>query len=221
MTGVTTVRYILDERAYTGEGQAFRYRVEKGADGRAVVGLRPDAERVALPAGTYPAVIESSLFERVQGHLSANHRESMREDRNPEVGILRRGYAVCGVCGNRLVVTYERGAPLYRCHNQNRRRHGCSTPKIRVASLDPAVWSHVAAILADPTLVAAEVERLRGDVPTADDLASVDQQLEGIQRRQASVAQAVALLVPRQATFARFTSSRSAMSSAWRFRQAM
>ncbi|HEY5990168.1 MAG TPA: BTAD domain-containing putative transcriptional regulator, partial [Streptosporangiaceae bacterium] len=28
-------------------------------------------------------------------------------------------------------------------------------------------------------------------------------------------------LVPRQATFARFTSSRSAWSSAWRFRQAM
>ncbi len=192
--GLTAIRHILTERAYTGAGQAFRYKVEKGAGGHPVVALRPDVERVALPAGTYPVVIESPLFERVGLRLSTNRRESMRPDRNPEVGILRRGFAKCGVCGHRLVVTYERGAPVYRCHVQNRRRHGCPGASMRVDVLDAAVWARVEAILTDPSTVAAEVERLRRDDPTAADLEMIDRQLAGLARRQASVAQAVAML---------------------------
>ena len=192
--GVTTIRYTLMERSYTGNGAAFRYRCEKGANGRQVVTPRPTAERVVLPTGTLPVVIEPDLFASVQARLSMNRRESMRDDRNPEVGILRRGFATCGVCGTRLVVAYERGVAVYRCHVQNRARHGCPSPKIRVDALDAPVWARIEAILGNRTIIAREIERLRADDPTEADLASADRQIAGIARRQASVAQAVAML---------------------------
>ena len=192
--GPTTIRHILMERAYTGEGEAFRYKAEKVPGGRTIVTARPAAQRVTLPTGVYPVLIEPATFEAVQSRLVANRRESMRPDRNPEVGILRRGFGVCGGCGTRLVVMYERGVPVYRCHVQNRRRHQCPGASMRVGPLDGAVWARVEAVLSDPTVIATEAERLRRDDPTTQDLAVIARQLGGLSRRQASVAQAVAML---------------------------
>lgn len=174
--GLTTVRHILTERAYTGVGHAFRYRCTNGSTGRAKVERRPDEECVLLPEGTFPVVIEPELFDRVQVRLSANRRESMRTDRNPEVGILRRGFATCGSCGNRLVVMYERGIPVYRCHVQNRQRHSCRGASVRVEILDQAVWTRVEAILTDPATIGKELDRLRAEDPTESDSVLIDRQ---------------------------------------------
>ena len=77
-----------------------------------------------LPAGVYPQIIDPALFARVQDRLARNRRQSMRSDRNPEVGILRRGFVLCGHCGTRMVVAVSRGYTVYRCHTDGKRLFG-------------------------------------------------------------------------------------------------
>ncbi len=76
-----------------------------------------------------------------RSRLAGNRERAtdFRTTRNPEVGILRRGLAYCGQCGNRLVVVTSRGVPSYRC--EGRERTGCpSAVTIPVAVADDAVW---------------------------------------------------------------------------------
>lgn len=191
---VSSLRHILQERAYTGIGDAYRWQTMKLPGGGRANRRRPESERIALPAGVFPQVIDPAQFQRVQQRLERNKRESVRPDRNPEVGILRRGYVVCGACGHRMLVAYRRDIPCYRCHTDGRRLFGCDGVDITVAQLDAAVWSWVEDILTKPERVALHVARLRQNDPTAHDLSGVDRQLAMIAKQQASVAQAVAML---------------------------
>jgi site-specific DNA recombinase len=191
---VSSLRHILQERAYTGAGDAYRWQTVKLPGGGRARRPRPEAERTALPAGVFPQVISPAQFEQVQQRLQRNKRESIRPDRNPEVGILRRGYVVCGSCGHRMLVAYRRDIPGYRCHSDGRRLFGCDGVDITVAQLDAAVWSWVEDILTKPEHVALHVARLRRNDPTEHDLGGVDRQLALTTKQQASVAQAIAML---------------------------
>jgi DNA invertase Pin-like site-specific DNA recombinase len=198
---VGTLREILTNRVYIGEAEAFRTTStrEPNPDGIKTRRhrRRPADDRVRLPDGTAPVVIDPALFARVQERLERNRRESCRRDRNPQVGILRRGFGVCGVCGHPLsVVKTSRGATIYRCHTDAKRLWGCpGCGTIDAAKLDEAIWSWLTAELADEARVRWHLEQqLAGDDPEAADLATIDRQLEQIARQQANLAQAIAML---------------------------
>ncbi len=194
-TGSTTwqassLRSILTDRVYIGEGEAFRTETRKVLDrttGKRIVQRRrrPVEERVSLPVGAAPAVIPADQFARVQDRLQGNRARAtdFRHDRNPEVGILRRGMAYCGQCGAKLVVVTTRGMPSYRC--QGRERTGCpSAITIPVAHVDDAVWDWLTAVLSDEERVRWHLDSLRREDPTAFDLASIDRQRRDLERQQ-------------------------------------
>jgi site-specific DNA recombinase len=204
-TGNTTwnassLRTILTDPVYIGQGEAFRTESSKvlnRATGKRelVRRSRPEDERVKLPAGTAPLVIEPEQFERVKDRLRANKSNAtdFRTERNPEVGILRRGLAYCGLCGNKLVVITTRGVASYRC--EGRERTGCpSAVSIPVSAVDSAVWDWLTAVLSDADRVRWHLDQLRQDDPTAFDLAGLDRQRTELEKQQAKFVSVIALM---------------------------
>jgi hypothetical protein len=193
-----TIKSILQNRCYLGEGIAFRVPVTKAtnAEGKTVLKAVPraiaedgedDPEKARrLPEGVYPKLIDPDLFARVQRRLARNATDtrdsSVRPDRNPEIGLLRRGIVRCPVCHNAMLVNPgSRGGAQYRCDQKSRRNHGCPGTAIQVDQLDAEIWTWVQAIRQDPRGAAALVERLRvkpdDDGRAAAMLASTEKQL--------------------------------------------
>ena len=169
----TTVRLILTSRHYIGEGIEFEDHCIELPDGTETRvkrdlwdGIGDDAGKaIPLPPGVYPQVIDSDIFERVQARIERNHwehtRETQRSDRDPEIGLLRRGLVRCGHCGSFLGVQRSKGMTIYRCRSNQRRRHGCPDANISTDRLDREVWPWIEAIRSDPRRAASVTERLR------------------------------------------------------------
>ena len=196
-----TLRTILTDATYIGKGEAFRTISERvrTPDGRKVRRHRPRAaeDRIVLPSGVFPVVIDPAQFGRVQARLEANRRESQRRDRDPQFAILRRGYAFCGGCGHPLTVLTRKDAPtVYHCHSDSRRMWGCpyGSIAIMVDELDIAIWDWLTTELADEDRVRWHLEQLRDDPADGGDLDGIDRHLAAIGKQQASLAQAVAML---------------------------
>jgi hypothetical protein len=125
-------------------------------------------------------------FARVQSRLQRNqaHATDFRTERNPEVGILRRGLSYCGQSEAKLVVATNHGVPSYRC--QGRERTGRpSAVTIPVAQVDNTMWDWLTAVLSDEDRARWRLESLRQDDPTAFDLAGLDRQRQELERQQA------------------------------------
>ncbi len=189
----SSISDMLRERAYTGEARALRYRVVKAKGQKRQVVERPMEEQVALPAGTVPRLVDPAAFEAVQERLRRNKAQSVRRDRNPQVGILRRGFGFCGYCGCALRVSVNGRRTVYRSGAE--KRHGCPGHSMETDLLDAAVWERVEAILTTPDVIAREIERRRESAaPDPAELADVDRRLEAIARQRANLVARLALL---------------------------
>ncbi len=121
----STVYDILTHRIYIGEVIANRYKkVENAKTKKVSMVRRPVEEHVLLPDGTAPPILTRAVFEAVQAQLAVNKKDALRHNKAPkeDIGLLRAGYAKCGICGHTLVV-YRRGKtyngqaqePQYAC----------------------------------------------------------------------------------------------------------
>ena len=121
MWNPASVRHILTNRCYVGEGVPFAVRVEKHPDPhfkrrRVARPVDPDGDgAIPIPPGVLPVVIEPALFERVQRRREQNKRESQRKDRT---GRPTTGGRLC------------RPTPVQR---QRRRARRSTTPRHRRA----------------------------------------------------------------------------------------
>jgi DNA invertase Pin-like site-specific DNA recombinase len=171
----TSVRHILLNRAYIGEGIQFAVKIEDHPDPgkqkrRVKRAIDPDGDgAIPLPPGVLPVVIDPERFGRVQRRLELNKRESQRDDRPAEFGLLRRGIARCGHCNSALRVNYNSGKDpggreaTYGCQTNQRRRHGCAPNDISLHKLDREVWGWIVALRDDPRLVERFTAHLRED----------------------------------------------------------
>ena len=201
--GQTTVRRILANPKYAGAAWAFDTAWEplpgltKGGNPRKrLVKLAPDdPRRIRLPDGVYPRVIDPALFDRVQKLIAARARERQRADRDPHVGLLRRGFAKCALCGYTLVVRRHSkpGLGFYYCC-AGCGRNGCGGVAIMTHLLDEPVWRKVLDVLTRPQAIRDRLARLCAEDTTAQELALLDRVVEGIEAKQAKLANAVALL---------------------------
>jgi DNA invertase Pin-like site-specific DNA recombinase len=193
----STLRLILRSRVYLGEGQWNKTRVAKTPNGKKTHAHRPASEHLTLRTGTYPALIDPSTFDTVQGLLESHRQDvvAFRTRRNPEVGLLRGGLARCGVCGSFLAVGRNRDDTVYRCR-QDRKDTGVCTGGgiIPVGVLDGAAWTYLADVLTDPARIRAHLEQLRRDDPTAADVATLDRHQADLERQRASLAAAITKL---------------------------
>jgi hypothetical protein len=181
------IRGVLSNEHYTGRGYAGTTRTVRGPNGGRRVERRPREEWVELPAGTYPALIDPALFARVQARIAGAKRESQRRDRDPEVGLLRRGIARCGLCGRTLRVVTDHGEPAYRCTKVDQEPGGCARHSMRAAKLDADVWALVALILEREDLIDQRLAALKEEDPAAPHLPAVEKRLADLERRRANL----------------------------------
>jgi site-specific DNA recombinase len=189
-----TLRTILNNPAYMGRYEALRWSVGKHA-GRQ---MRPAEQRVVIPC---PALVSEALYEAVQARLRENKQWAPRNNRNVETYLLRAGFVRCGVCGRKMTATTNgpRRLPAYACSNlpgQNA-LSGCPLRvRIYAERADTAVRAYVRGLFMDEGRIRRELERLIGEDPTRDDLASVDRAAKSTLREEANLTAALAKLNP-------------------------
>ena len=201
--GQPTVMRILSNEKYLGTASAFETEwvplpglTKNGKPRKRLVTLAADdPRRIQLPDGVYPPVIDPARFARVQERAAANRRETQRKDRDPREGLFRRGFAVCGVCGNNLVVRKRHKAHQgfsYSCGGAT--RWSCGKTSIMTHLLDGRAWALIEGVLNRPEAIEERLAQLRREDATGPELEVVDRLLERIGQDQAKVARAIRLL---------------------------
>jgi len=123
-----------------------------------------------------PAIVSEECFAQAQRQLEDNRRFAARRTKMPS---LLQGLAICDQCGYsfaRASAKTTRGMLYYyRCLGSDADRfvHGrvCQNRPVRQDYLDELVWQHVVTLVADPTLIQAELAR-RLDAANASDPAT-------------------------------------------------
>jgi site-specific DNA recombinase len=131
---------------------------------------RPRKEWIQIPV---PAIISRATFERAAQPLQDNKRFAAR---NSKVGSLLRGLAACAGCGYGYYRTSTRTTNkkiyYYRCLGSDDYRYAggrvCSNKPVRADLLDAIVWDHITGLLADPSLVRAEIDKRLERARTSD-----------------------------------------------------
>ncbi len=107
--------------------------------------------------------------------------------RNSKVTSLLQGLTACSTCGyayyrGHTTTTAGNKIYYYRCLGSDNYRyeHGriCDNKPVRADHLDTLVWDHITGLLADPTLVRAEIDRRLDQLRTADPTTATQQRLE-------------------------------------------
>lgn len=117
-----------------------------------------DLERaVRMPDGTYPAIVTHEEWEAVGERMDRNRAFSSRNNRHPELTLLRSGIARCGICGNALVAAprqlQHRRVADYRCAASRKYAGEHHIISIAAELLDPDVWGRVVRFVQSPETV--------------------------------------------------------------------
>jgi len=203
--GKTMVYRILQNPAYKGEPVAWRYRTGEWKDAGGVEALRDKlkdyrehgtvptsrwrlersaTEQVRLPEGTTPAIVSPELFHAAQERLAIGSKD---DTRNQTHQYLLRGFIFCAVCGRRMYSTPERSRRTYRCSSRETPAGACGGQRVPAQDVEAWVWEQLAAILRDPSIIAAELQRQRDEGPDptlGGDLGSAQRMLAKLTKQQ-------------------------------------
>ncbi len=141
---------------------------------------RPEADWINIAV---PPIISEATFELAARRLSENRRFSARNSKQPS---LLMGLAACQSCGYAYYRTSTRTARrkiyYYRCLGSDDYRYPngrvCDNKPVRADYLDEVVWGQVTALLADPSLVQAELDRRLKELRSANPATSERARLE-------------------------------------------
>ena len=130
-----------------------------------------------------PAIITPDTFDRVARRLADNKRFASRNSKNPS---LLQGMAACAGCGYGYYRTSTRTTNkkiyYYRCLGSDDYRYEggrvCTNKPVRADYLDTVVWDHITAMMADPTLIRAEIDKRLDSARTADPVARQRKRLD-------------------------------------------
>jgi DNA invertase Pin-like site-specific DNA recombinase len=186
------VRRLLLNPNYIGIGYAGQWDRSKDR-GRRSNKMRPPEEWVRLPDGTYPVLIDQSVWRRVQDRFEINRRESVRSDRNPEFGILRRGIGKCGYCGGNLQVHYVKGKAHYTCRGDQRFLKGCPSSTMLQTKLDDEVWALITALLERPELLAEKLFGAEHEQAAEVSTRLVEKRIAELERQRATLRRRIAM----------------------------
>jgi site-specific DNA recombinase len=120
-----------------------------------------------------PAIIPTETFERAGRRLADNKRYASR---NTKIPSLLQGIAACSGCGYGYYRTSTRTTNkkiyYYRCLGSDDYRYEggrvCTNKPVRADYLDQLVWNHITALLTNPTLIRAEIDKRLHHARTAD-----------------------------------------------------
>jgi site-specific DNA recombinase len=186
---VSTIRALLKNPVYSGDTDAYRWRVER-VKGKRIQRLRPEDERVRISDIASP-LVTSEVLHAAQERLAINKWTATRNNRNPEAALLRGRYVRCGYCGFVMQVQNDSRGAYYRCNTTSRDQNGCPCHTISASILDRAVWQRVEAVLTRPEIIQVEVARLRRDDPVKADLDAVERRLAEVERQRSNLVRRV------------------------------
>jgi site-specific DNA recombinase len=141
---------------------------------------RPKDQWTEIPV---PALVSEQTFDRVGHRLADNKRFASRNSKDPS---LLQGMAACSACGYGYYRTSTRTTNkkiyYYRCLGSDDYRYPggrvCANKPVRADYLDTVVWDHITTLLADPTLIRAEIDKrlqtARGSDPATRERARLD-----------------------------------------------
>jgi site-specific DNA recombinase len=203
--GSSTIWAILRNPAYTGQAAYGRRRVTgEPAKPMRLRGRHPGRSAyehvgpehwLRIPV---PALITEEQHALAQELLARNSRLSPRNTRKPS---LLQGILVCRECGHSYYRTSTRSKAgivhhYYRCSGADgfRRPEGrvCAARHVRIEEIDEPVWAQVIALLENPELIQAEIDRrlqaLRAEHPAS-------RRRDGLQRDLARAQNALRRLI--------------------------
>ncbi len=187
--GLTTIRRILSDKFYMGEGTNRRIKWE-WIDGKKKA--RPHPNPTTLPDGVVPPIVTKEIWYAAQEKLAKAKQEAPRNNKEPEQTLLRAGYIRCGYCGRsmttiRFVNKVEgKKYPVvhYRCGAVNvPNLHKCQyIPIISAGKIDKAAWDFIKDILDE---IDALRDILQGQPSSAvDDLESLNKLIAHTEEEQ-------------------------------------
>jgi site-specific DNA recombinase len=153
-----SVRMII-ERAndmYRGIAYAYKYEFTKEyRNGKltTVKRVRPEDERLLLPGGTIPRIIDDETARLALGTATINAQEASRNNHNPKGSLLRSGFIKCGVCGRAMSIHTKKKTehaiyPYYRCTKISLANRGDHEHiEISVPKIDAIVWSYLCKVI--------------------------------------------------------------------------
>jgi hypothetical protein len=193
-----TVGYILHNPAYVGEAVTRRTRRAK-INGRIRNAPRDESEWIALPEGTIPPLVDLATFESVQAILRNNRLRASRNARYPERFLLRGGYVRCAACGSTMHGSRSgrtaRASWYHRCGRQIENTTLCpDSRRVRAGELDQAVWERTQALILQPEIIEAELERRLAEDITSAELGELDRAIEAVERKQNNLSRRLTLL---------------------------
>ena len=153
---------------------------------------RPEEEWTRIPV---PALVDEETFDRVQQRLEDNKRFASR---NAKVPSLLQGLAACASCGygyyrTSTTTTARKKIYYYRCLGSDDYRYEggrvCGNKPVRADYADQVVWDHVTGLLADPSLIRAEIGKRLERARTSDPVTRKRGQLgQALAKTTASIA---------------------------------
>lgn len=129
---------------------------------------RPQEEQIVIKRDDLvPVLIDKKSFDRVQEQLRLNTRNSLRSNKHrDQLGLMRAGYAKCGLCGKTMTVCYykesKKQKPNYRCIQYNGKDPNHSV-SIMLETLDQETWKEALKYIKKPEVVRQKAEKLRND----------------------------------------------------------
>ena len=120
-----------------------------------------------------PAIITQQRFQRAEQRLADNKRFASRNSKIPS---LLQGLTACVSCGYAYYRTSTRTTNktifYYRCLGSDDYRYPggrvCANTPVRADYLDHVVWNHITALIADPALIATEIDKRLHAARTTD-----------------------------------------------------
>lgn len=166
-----TIMRILGDRRITGAGAtAFRHKAKR---------YKTHHETVTVPDGTYPQIITTELFEKIQRRMALNKASASRASKNPEEFLLRAGYVRCSKCGWGMGAKTDtrHDTYIYRC-----RQHGSIISK----QLDAVIWGKVEQLADHVTLIEQAIALATQDKKLERDATAIHVSIERWQKSAAN-----------------------------------
>jgi site-specific DNA recombinase len=194
----TGIRQIFTRSIYSGTGTAYATVTTRRPGGGFNRRVTTPEERTTLP-GIAPAIVTPEEHALARSILERNKANASRNNRDPEATLLRAGFIRCGHCEwtmnvNNAPPSAPSFSPAYHCNARSKRGHQCPQPSISASVIDGPVWERVRQVLADPSIIAKEVDRRRHEGGFDRDLAAIEKHLTNIGQKQARTARAIAAI---------------------------
>ncbi len=164
-----TVRMIIERASDMYRGIAYAYKYEFTKEYRngkriTVKRVRPVSERLLLPEGTIPRIIDDETARLALAAAGINTQESTRNNPNTEDTLLRSGYIRCGYCGNLMSMRRHKKNDgvylIYRCSGTSRAARTCEHIEISAPKIDKIVWEYISGVIRELEIIETAVNTI-------------------------------------------------------------